>query len=210
MDNVDTSAARARLVMGLLRDADIIRKEYGHLETARDFDGSCIAVLTPPSLLAELAASDSELRWRFDVLAAPDSDEQFALFTLQANGAQVRLVMSLGDSAVQQYLLDGMRRERLSVLLLHEATRAPVFITIPGSFQPPEVVNQLLVEAPRFPGTGLALRRLGGLVSPLDGVRSLVPEHVATHAVTALVSMDLETELQVSLDSGRPRGTPLH
>lgn len=210
MDNVDTSAGRARLVMGLLRDADIIRKEYGHLETARDFDGGCIAVLTSPSLLAELGASKSELRWRFDVHVAPSSGEQFALFIMQANGAQVRLVMPLGEPAVQQYLLEGTQRERLSVLLLHEATRAPVFITIPGSFQPPGVAKHLLVKARSLPRSGQSLRRLGGLISPLDGVRSLVPEYVVTHAVTALVSKDLETELQVSLDSGRPRGTPLH
>lgn len=210
MDNLDTDDGLAGLVIGLVRDADIIRKEYGHLEAARDVDGCCLVVLTHPSLLVELGAAKAELQWRFDVLVAPDGGEQFALFAMQARGAQVRLVMPLGDPSVQQYLSDSMQRGRFHVALLNEATQVPAFITIAGGFQPPGLMDQLLEESRSRPRNAQTLRWFGRFLSPLDGVRSLTPEHEVTHAVTALVSKDLEAELEAGPSAGRNRGTPLH
>jgi len=103
-----------------------------------------------------------------------------------------------------------MRRERLNVLLLHEVTQAPVFISIPGSFQAPEMVSRLLAESRSFPRDGKSLRRLGSVIRPLNGVRSLVPGQAVTHAVTALVSKDLEAELQAGQDKGSSHKTLLH
>jgi len=181
--DIDDGEGLAKVRIGRVREADFLRRELGQL----GFDGRCIASWAPAALLAELGTLDRAPEQRFDVLLMPGTGEQVALLTFQANKAQVRLVMPLGDPGIQRYLLDCMRRGRIHALLMNEATRKPVFVDLAGGFRAPGLVLRLLQESRSLPCDVQALIWLGGLLRPLDGVGSLIPGQEVTHAVTVLV-----------------------
>lgn len=179
---MDDGEGLAKVRIGRVRDADSLRREYGH----QGFDGHCITSWAPAGLLAEFGTFGPAPEQRFDVLVMP-AGEHVALLTLQANRAQARFVMPLGEPSVQRYLLDCMQRGRIHALLTDETTHTPVFANIPGGFHAPGLVLRLLQEARSLPCDAQTLIWLGRLLRPLDGVSTLIPGQQVTHAVTVLV-----------------------
>ena len=181
--DIDDGEGLAKVRIGRVRDEDFLRKELGH----QGFDGRSIVSWAPAELLAELGELDPASAQSFQVLVMPGAGEHVALLTLQANNAQVRFVMPLGDPGVQRYLLDCMQRGRIHALLMDETTHAPSFVNVLGGFHSPGLVLRLLQESRSLPCDAQTLIWLGGLLRPLDGVCSLIPGREVTHAVTVLV-----------------------
>lgn len=180
---MDDGEGLAKVRIGYVRDAEFLRRELRH----QKFDGHCIASWAPAAFLAEFGTCGPVPEQRLDVLVMPGAGEHVALLTLQANRAQARFVMPLGDPAVQRYLLDCMQRGRIHALLTDETTHTPSFMDIPGGFRAPGLVLQLLREARSLPCDAQTLIWLGCLLRPLDGVGSLIPGQEVTHAITVLV-----------------------
>jgi hypothetical protein len=96
--------------------------------------------------------------------------------------------MPLSEQVVQQYLLDCARRGRIRLLLADETTKARAFTDLPGGFHEPELAHRIVREAQGLAGDPPMLLKLGQLLSPLSGVRSLITNTTVTDAVTVLVS----------------------
>ncbi|NKI93902.1 hypothetical protein [Rhizobacter sp. SG703] len=190
--DIDDGEVLAKLRIGRVRDENFLRKELGN----QGFDGRSIVSWAPTALLAELGTFGRAPDQRFEMLVMPGAGEHVALLTLQANKAQARFVMPLGDPGIQRYLLDCMQRGRIHALLMDEASCIPVFMNVPVGFHAPGLVLRLLQESPSRPCDAQTLIWLGRLLRPLHSVCSLILGQEVTHAVTVLVcSEDLAAAL---------------
>lgn len=185
MSSNDENNGLAELRIGRLLDAGAICREVDH--PTDEIDGHCISVWLPSSIYATLESESAVPLLRLDVLTDPTSSELLAMFILQVKGAQLRIVMPLGDNEVQRYVLDSMQRGRLLMVLADESSWALTFMRIPGAIRDPELMLRLL-RAHRHKAPNVqALLQLGDLLRPLTGVASLITDQAVTQAVTVLV-----------------------
>ncbi|TXD99417.1 hypothetical protein FUT87_02850 [Mitsuaria sp. TWR114] len=186
-----------RIRQGLVLDTQGVDRMSGQPPVACEFEGCIIGASVPSSLLLSLGGCDGAIKHRFDVLAHQGDGSSLALFTVQAGGAQLRVLMPLGAPSIQRYLRECVRRQMLRLLLGDEDSRATVLLGVPGNFTDESLVERLLREAMARTRDAGGILALCHELADLRGVRTLVPGLPVTDAVAVLVA---EAELVGQLD----------
>ena len=204
MDFLEPNAPSS-IRQGLVLDTQNVECVPGQPTTMRDFEGCIIGASVPSSLLLSLGGCDGAIKHRFDVLAHQGGGGSLALFTVQAGGAQLRVLMPLSAPSVQRYLRECVRRQMLRLLLGDEDSRATLLLGVPGNFADKSLFERLLREASARSCDADGVLALCHELADLGGVRTLVPGLPVTDVVAVLVA---EAELAGQLDLHvRPTGS---
>lgn len=211
MDDTADNLELSRLRFADVLDPDSIARKAGFKNLAISLDGNCLAVYLPTSLFRAFTAPGVPVHRRFNVAEVPDTGERFIFYVLQVGGAQLRLLMPVGEPDVQQYLLDCLGRGRIRLLLADDDSDKLDFVDIPGGFRKPDLVQQLLSESQVAKSDAKRLLELASALCPVASFPSLHSANEVTNSATVLViNKRMEAELQDGPVIVRRRGTPLH
>lgn len=103
----------------------------------------------PNWLVSELESSDAPAR-QLKLLPAEVHPDHLLFLTVQSRSAQLRVLLQLRDSAVQQFVVDSMRRGHLQLLLALENTTQFVRMTLPVDVSSVNLVIQDAIHSSRL------------------------------------------------------------
>lgn len=187
MDKLDALEILQRLRLGAVLRPEQMEQEAQGLKQRPKFDGYGLHATVPNWLVSELESSDAPAR-QLKLLSAEVHPDHLLFLTVQSRTAQLRVMLQLSDPAVQQFVVDSMRRGRLQLLLALENTTQFVRMSLPVDFSSVEPVIQDAIHSSRLSvATVRWLLRTSCAAAEPTAVPSLVAGQTVADVVTVVV-----------------------
>lgn len=187
MDFIDALEAVSRLRTGTVLTPEELRRETTGLKGEHQVDGYGLEISVPDWLVTALERPSSPPRIQLQVASRGAHTDYLLLLTLQAQRAQLRIVMQLSYEPVQHLLFDSIHQNRLRLLLASEHTGQCALLTMSSLQQEAARLMGLIRDARTASDSAEQLASVCARLLPMPALPSLIEGEVVSGCITVCV-----------------------
>lgn len=195
MNAYHASAIAQPLRLGHIITPETLRAESQTVKQRPDLEGFAIAASVPNWLITQFESPTSHGANGLVVFETEAGQHLVALIVIQSNGAQLRLVLPMGDTTVRAFLSDAMKMDRLQLWLDAENTKQVAMFALDKALPRKEELRELLAQSvAKTPDIRLLAQMMANQVIP-GFTPSLLAGYPVTDVVAVLVGHRLPEQI---------------